>query len=98
MRLAAENLSVMLGARRALDNVSVALDGGAPIGLIGPNGAGKTTLLRALAGLLPPTLGKVSLDGRPLAEAGSAAARPRDRLSAARRRHPLGAAALPNSC
>jgi iron complex transport system ATP-binding protein len=37
------------------------------IGLIGPNGAGKTTLLRALAGLVTPVAGGVTLDGRPLA-------------------------------
>jgi iron complex transport system ATP-binding protein len=34
--------------------------------IVGPNGAGKSTLLRALAGLLMPARGVVSLDGRPL--------------------------------
>jgi iron complex transport system ATP-binding protein len=67
MRLAAETVTVMLGARRALDGVSLALEGGTLIGLIGPNGAGKTTLLRSLAGLVAPALGRVTLDGAPIA-------------------------------
>jgi ABC-2 type transport system ATP-binding protein len=33
------------------------------LGLVGPNGAGKTTTLRTLAGIIPPTLGTLSVDG-----------------------------------
>ncbi len=69
-RLAARDLVVTLGARTALDGVSVAVDSGALVGLIGPNGAGKTTLLRALAGLVAPASGAVTLDERPLAAHG----------------------------
>jgi iron complex transport system ATP-binding protein len=36
--------------------------------IVGPNGAGKSTLLRGLAGLLPPRLGRVLLDGQDLAK------------------------------
>ena len=69
-RLAAEKLTVTLGARVALDGVTVAVESGSLVGLIGPNGAGKTTLLRTLAGLVEPAAGSVTLDARPLADVG----------------------------
>ena len=69
-RLAARDLAVTLGARRALDGVSAAVASGEFVGLIGPNGAGKTTLLRALAGLVEPASGSVALGDRPLAAFG----------------------------
>ncbi len=40
------------------------------VGLIGPNGSGKTTLLRVLANLRTPDAGRVTLDGRDLADIG----------------------------
>lgn len=51
--LVASSLSVSLGKRSVLSDISLALPGGRLVALVGPNGAGKTTLLRALAGLLP---------------------------------------------
>jgi iron complex transport system ATP-binding protein len=51
--LAASSLSVRLGKRVVLSDISLALPRGCLAALVGPNGAGKTTLLRALAGLLP---------------------------------------------
>jgi len=48
----------------ALRDISIELRNGDRIGLIGPNGAGKTTLLRVMAGILPPTEGKVRVEGR----------------------------------
>jgi iron complex transport system ATP-binding protein len=57
-------VSVMLGGRRVVDEVTVAVGAGEWVALIGPNGAGKTTLLRAIAGLLPFS-GRVVLHGRP---------------------------------
>lgn len=64
--LAARDLTVELGGRRALSGVSCAVQSGEMVGLIGPNGAGKTTLLRALAGLLAPAAGEVLLAGHPI--------------------------------
>jgi iron complex transport system ATP-binding protein len=51
--LVASSLSVNLGRRVVLSDISLALSSGHLVALVGPNGAGKTTLLRALAGLLP---------------------------------------------
>jgi ABC-2 type transport system ATP-binding protein len=47
----------------AVDDLSFRVDPGEVVGLIGPNGAGKTTTLRALAGILRPTSGQVTIDG-----------------------------------
>jgi iron complex transport system ATP-binding protein len=69
-RLAAIDLTVTLGTRKAVDGVGAAVASGEFVGLIGPNGAGKTTLLRALAGLVAPAAGRVLLDERPLAALG----------------------------
>ena len=47
----------------AVDGVSFDVDEGQILGLIGPNGAGKTTTLRALAGIIRPTRGQLSVAG-----------------------------------
>lgn len=56
-----ENLSRHFGGFRAVDDVSLKIEPGSITGLIGPNGAGKSTLFNVIAGLLPPTSGKVWL-------------------------------------
>jgi iron complex transport system ATP-binding protein len=63
MSLQARSLSVDLGARRVLDRIDLALEPGCLTVMIGPNGAGKTSLVRALAGLLAPSEGAVTLNG-----------------------------------
>jgi zinc/manganese transport system ATP-binding protein len=57
-------VSVSLGGRRVLDEVSFAVAPGEFTGLIGPNGAGKTTLLRVILGLQRPGSGQVAILGR----------------------------------
>ena len=62
--LAVRGLSVQLGGREVLHDVSFELGAGELTGLIGSNGAGKTTLLRAILGLQAASAGSVSLSGR----------------------------------
>ncbi|MFJ8629676.1 ABC transporter ATP-binding protein [Streptomyces sp. NPDC093568] len=59
-----------VAGRVVVDGVTLVLRPGETVGLLGPNGSGKSTLLRILAGILAPTAGVVTLDGRPLAEVG----------------------------
>jgi ABC-type sugar transport system ATPase subunit len=54
------------GNVRALDGVSLSVDGDELVVLVGPSGCGKTTLLRLLAGLETPTSGRIVLRGRDL--------------------------------
>jgi ABC-type polysaccharide/polyol phosphate transport system ATPase subunit len=58
----------------ALRSVNLELERGSRLGLIGANGAGKSTLLSVMAGLLPPTSGRVEVTGRVLALLGGASA------------------------
>lgn len=60
-----EARDLVLGNR--LDGVSATLRPGEITAICGPNGAGKSSLLQALAGLLAPESGAVSLEGAPLA-------------------------------
>jgi len=48
---------------RVLHDVSLSVPKGGFASLIGPSGCGKSTLLKVLAGLLPPTAGRVSIAG-----------------------------------
>jgi ABC-2 type transport system ATP-binding protein len=52
----------------AVDQVSFAVDRGSVTGFLGPNGAGKTTALRMLLGLVAPTGGSATINGRPYRE------------------------------
>jgi ABC-2 type transport system ATP-binding protein len=55
------------GETVAVAGLSFRVEAGEILGLVGPNGAGKTTTLRALAGILTPTRGRLSIDGHDLA-------------------------------
>ncbi len=52
----------------ALRHVSLAIPPGERLALVGQNGSGKTTLIKLLTGLYQPTEGRISLDGKDLAE------------------------------
>ena len=65
--LEVRDLHVAYGAGvRALQGVSLHVRPGEVVALIGSNGAGKTTLLKAIAGLVTPQAGEVTLGGRPI--------------------------------
>ena len=51
---------------RALDGIDLRIDGGERVVIVGQNGSGKSTLVRQFNGLLRPTAGSVSIDGRPV--------------------------------
>ncbi len=65
---AAENISVTVGRKAILDDVSLSLVPGKVIAIVGPNGAGKSTLLKVIAGERRYDAGAVALDGTPLAK------------------------------
>jgi len=70
MQLRTNNLTKNFGDKCAVDHVSLTFERGV-YGLLGPNGAGKTTLMRMLVDVLPPSSGKVTLDGVPIKELGA---------------------------
>jgi len=62
--LRVEGVSIALGGRTILDDVSFGVAPGSFTGLIGSNGAGKTTLLRVILGLQRPGRGRVLIAGQ----------------------------------
>lgn len=51
------------GITKALQQIDLQIFSGEVIGLVGPNGAGKSTMMKILTGVLPPTNGKIIVDG-----------------------------------
>lgn len=62
--LAVQRVSASYGSTTILDSVDLSIAKGEMHVLLGPSGCGKTTLLRSIAGLVRPTSGAISLDGR----------------------------------
>ncbi len=77
----AERLAVRAGLAKppatvhALDGVDLHVDQGEVVGLVGESGCGKSTLGRIVAGMLPPTTGRVLNQGRDIAALRGAEAR-----------------------
>jgi branched-chain amino acid transport system ATP-binding protein len=55
---------VAFDALRAVDGVSLTVPRGQRRAIIGPNGAGKTTLFNVIAGVVPPTAGRIDFEAR----------------------------------
>jgi ABC-2 type transport system ATP-binding protein len=58
-------LTKRFGPVLAVDQLSFQVQAGTVTGFVGPNGAGKTTTLRMLLGLVQPTQGSATINGRP---------------------------------
>jgi peptide/nickel transport system ATP-binding protein len=51
---------------KAVDDVSISLRRGGSLGIVGESGSGKSTIARAIAGLIRPEAGKITIGGEPL--------------------------------
>ena len=59
----AQRVTKWYGPRRAVSDVSFAIEPGEIVGLLGPNGSGKSTIFRILTGYLAPSSGRVEVAG-----------------------------------
>lgn len=66
--IAVQNLSLTLHNKDILKDVSFNIKKGTKVAIIGPTAAGKTQLLAVLSGLVPPTSGTVTFNGRKVSE------------------------------
>jgi len=62
--VAFERISKHYGPVRAVDDVSLGVEQGEFATILGPSGSGKTTMLSIIAGITPPTAGRILLGGR----------------------------------
>ena len=60
----ARGLTKKFGDFTAVNGIDFDVVKGESFGLLGPNGAGKSTLMRSIAGILPPTSGRISVNGK----------------------------------
>lgn len=66
--LAVKGLGCRIRERNILSDISLNLNRGEALAIVGENGAGKTTLIKHIGGLLQPTTGEVTLEGRRVGE------------------------------
>lgn len=57
-----EHVYKTYGSVNAVNGVSLTITPGQVVGLLGPNGAGKSTTVRMIAGVVPPTAGRITVD------------------------------------
>ena len=70
MNLVFENISKVFQETVALEKINLTMSSGI-YGLLGPNGAGKTTMMKIMTDLVPPSTGRVLLDGQDVAAMGA---------------------------
>ena len=58
------DLTKRFGNITALENIDLEVEKGQIVGLLGPNGSGKTTLIKIVTGLLQPTSGSITINGK----------------------------------
>lgn len=62
------DIKVSYGHIEAIKGVSLSVDEGEVVTILGANGAGKTTLMRTISGLIKPTSGTISYDGKDITQ------------------------------
>jgi branched-chain amino acid transport system ATP-binding protein len=65
--LEVRGLHAHYGRAHILSEVELGLQAGEVLALMGRNGAGKSTTLKAIMGLVPPSAGRITFDGHPIA-------------------------------
>ena len=68
MILRGDNLIKEYGPKKVVKGVSLEVKKGEIVGLLGPNGAGKTTTFYMIVGLVKPTSGQITLDGKDITQ------------------------------
>ena len=63
MSLQVSNLTKIYGQQKAVNNISFEVQPGEIVGFLGPNGAGKSTTMKISTGYMPPTSGRVLVNG-----------------------------------
>lgn len=63
MSIVVQGVTKLYGSQKALSNVSFEIKTGEIVGFLGPNGAGKSTMMKIITGFMPPTSGKVFVNG-----------------------------------
>ena len=63
MTLSLDGIGVTVDGARIVEGISLEVASGERLALLGPSGSGKSTVLRVIAGLQPPSAGRVLLDG-----------------------------------
>jgi len=61
-----DSVTMAFGAYVAVQDVNLKVSDGEFLAIVGPTGCGKSTILNAIAGLLKPASGTVSIDGQPV--------------------------------
>src|SRR3954468_2700625 len=66
--IALRQVSMQFGGQRVLHGIDLGVTRGTTLVVIGESGCGKTVLLKLIIGLLRPTAGRVTFDGKVLAD------------------------------